>query len=314
MPERIPELDRLAAGAKETPMLPPTEIRRRGDRRRMIRRSSIAAVAVTAITALGLGVWASPLLDGASNPQWANTAVPSPTGLASTPLTLPSAEPTPSPDQTPSVDPTLSPDPTVTAPAADPPTWDNVPTVADILWDSPTPPTIDEYEGIGQSAKGLCDPGAYGDPSTTLVRDFADEGGSYITTVVFGYPTDGAATAGYDLLTEAATTCDDQLAGVPLLNPRAQHDTDMLFDPAWARATPARADHFTALGSVPDQDSGLFNISMMVQSGNRVAWLVAVFEGQDYNCPIRADDEMGDQCRFPEILPDVAARLSSDMG
>lgn len=316
MPERIPELDRLAAGAKETPMLPPTEVRRRGDRRRMIRRSSIAAVAVTAITALGVGVWASPLMDGAREPQWANTAVPSPTASASDPTVVasPSVEPTPSTEPSPSVDATLSPDPTGVAPGVDAPSWANVPTLEDIRWDVPAGPNIDEYEGMGQSAKGLCDPGSYGDPTTVLVRDFAYEEGGYITAVVLGYPTDEAASAGYDLLTESAATCEDQLAGIPLERPSAEHNTDLPFDPAWVSTTPSRADHFIAMGALPGQDSGLFNISMMVQAGNRVAWLVEVAEGQDYNCSVRADNEVAGQCRFPEILPDVAARLSSDMG
>ena len=76
MPERIPELDRLAAEAKEVDMLPAAEIRRLGNRRRTTRHVAVAGVVAALALVAGLGIWQSPLLEQYRNPQWANTAIP----------------------------------------------------------------------------------------------------------------------------------------------------------------------------------------------------------------------------------------------
>ncbi len=68
MPDRIPQLDDLAATAKESPMLSPSEIRRRGDRRRAGRRTVGAVAAALALAVGGVTVWNSPLLDDARDP------------------------------------------------------------------------------------------------------------------------------------------------------------------------------------------------------------------------------------------------------
>ena len=320
MPDRIPELDRLAAEAKEIPMLPATEIRRMGDRRRTVRRSGIAAVVVVIATALGFGVWASPLMDGTRGPQWANPT-PTPTAVATddaTPTADPSptvvvtetSSPEPAPVETPTtvesptVEPTEAetPDPEVTgggttpAAEANQPTWDNVPTL-EMMY--PYDPTIaevsSEYEGMGQAAKGLCDPGEWGDPTTILVREFTAVDGEVSTAIVLGYESDEAAAAGYALIESAARNC-----------PTAMNDPYFAsFDATTSWSAYATSMHPYA----EDDDYRWFNETHLVYSGNRVLWQVRNFAGQDHNCGVEPGNEAG-QCDWVMSSDEVTQRLN----
>ncbi|NLE97596.1 MAG: hypothetical protein GX596_06370, partial [Propionibacterium sp.] len=145
MPERIPELDRFLTHTEETPMMPASEVRRRGDRRRTVRRSAMGAGALALTVVAGFGLAQTPLFDGrAPDPD----AIPLPAD--------PTSEPAPTWPQ--------SEEPRPTDPAAPAPSWANVP-AADELFHAEVPAEVRaEQEGLPQAALSFCDPGAYGDP------------------------------------------------------------------------------------------------------------------------------------------------------
>lgn len=304
MPERIPELDDFVNQTAFVRGLPADEIRRRGDRRRAVRRGSVAGLAVLAVTALGIGVWASPLMDNVRQPQWATTASPSPTGEPTGEPTTQSPEPTSTPVQTPSETPSEVPsasvDPTATAP--EPPTWANVP---DVLLVYPEPPELintADYEGMGQDAKGLCDPGEWGNPTTVLHREFTPVDGGVSFAIVMGYPSEAEAAAGYDLIRTAAENCPSA-EGTPYV-------ADTTTDPA----LPANdADQSVYIQSVhidgwANEDERRFNVTHLVQDDERVLWQVDSFIGQDLNCSVLPDDDAM-QCVEVATTPEVLELL-----
>lgn len=297
MPERIPELDRLADEAKGAPMLPPSEIRRRGNRRRTTRGVAASAVAGALLLTAGIGLWQSPLLDRFTDPQWATTAVPE--------------TPSPTLSEEPSVEPTVSP----TAAAVTPPTWDNAPTAE--MFSPPEAPDVikDQYEGTGQAAKGLCDTGAYGEPTTILTRAMGaapKEYGSYLDATVFGYATAAEATATFDLLKEAALTCEEAMeTRSGLTDPRVHDATDEVpFDAAAVGAEPTQMAYITYAGLIPDADSGLFGETLLLQAGERLLWVTTTIEGQDFNCSPGPDDPDMMQCQVPAGIPEALAQLA----
>lgn len=62
MPDHIPEFDPFMSEAEDVPMLPPSEIRRRGDRRRAIRRTSLATGSLALAVIAGFSFAQSPLM------------------------------------------------------------------------------------------------------------------------------------------------------------------------------------------------------------------------------------------------------------
>lgn len=263
MPDRIPELDRLAARAEEVPMLPPAEVRRRGDRRRTVRRGSVAGLAVLAVTALGIGVWLSPLLDGPSRPQWASPE-PTPPVTASTSPTTQEPDPATTP-------PEASRPPTPAPATAVPPTWDNVPDAAIMFPHDPSLVSVTtDHEGMGQAAKGLCDPGQWGDATTILTREFEAVDGGTSTAIVIGYGSEEAAREGFDLIKNAAHACPTA-EQAPMATFLDGPDPSGVYITSWH-------------DNPDDDDSGLLNETFLAQSGTRVLWEVRSFAAQDHNC------------------------------
>ncbi|MHA6524381.1 hypothetical protein [Tessaracoccus sp. G1721] len=301
MPEHIPQLDDLAAQAQEVPMLPAHEVRRLGDRRRTTRRAGLAVAAVGAVAALGVGVWAvAPLLRGADNPDWA--ASPSPT-------VSPTSSPSASPDPTPSPSPTEAPSPT--APALPmPPTWANVPT-AELMYpygSSPLVAVLSETETMGETAKGLCDRGEWGSPTTTLVRSFGIEGEQPTYAIVLGYADEAAASEGYDQIHTAAVECESIMTEAGWDRVSSAEDTRLPFDGSTVEEEPTRAAYFFGMAVMEGEDLGVFNDTLVMQAGERVVWLVSTFEGMDNNCSVLANDDAG-QCSFAKSMPEVLELL-----
>lgn len=301
MPDRIPELDSLASEAKEVTMMPAEEVRRRGNRRRTTRRASIAAGTAALAVVAGFGIWQSPLADGLRTPQWANTAVPSPTPSDSPSQT---SSPSPAPTQTPTHTPNLP-------PALVAPTWDNLPT-GEMLSDPSVPGSVvelSEYEGPGQAAKGLCDPGEWGNPSSFLVREYGGdvEGAEpFYWAAVLGYDSVAEADAGYAAIHEAAADCGPQLEETGWHDPRIYDLSADLPPIADTDADPVVLSSFSAvaLSNDPNAAPGVFNDTLIIQAGERVLWVALSFEGWDHNCVLGQDPDM-DQCAMGYSLQDM---------
>lgn len=314
MPERIPQLDQMAAQAEGVTMLPATEIRRLGERRRTTRTVAVSTAVLVFALVAGFGIWQSPLLSEYRNPQWAATAVPETPDPSDEPTPVPSQEPTPdpSPEPTPSVSPTAAPSPAGSpsegpggpaAPAVDPPTWANAPT-ADMLFYDYAPGEIkNQYEGLGQAAKGLCDPGSYSDPSTILTREFGTLGDfpAYLEAMTLGYDSPAAASEGFDAIKAAALACEGPLADRAGLEQPQVYDVtaEVPFDPTVVDDAPVRMSYITYLGLIPDSDFGIFGETLLLQAGPRVLWVTADFEGQDNNCAYAPGNQDIDQCQVP---------------
>ncbi|HMR48311.1 MAG TPA: hypothetical protein PKE40_04105 [Arachnia sp.] len=300
MPDRIPELDSLAAEAKEVPMMPADEVRRRGTRRRTTRLAGIAAGSLAVVAVAGFGIWQSPLADGLRTPQWADTAVPSP-------------EPTETPTETPppSPTPTNTETPTIPGPTLVPPTWDNLPT-GEMLSDPAVPGSVTQladYEGPGQSAKGLCGPGDWGTPSTFLVREYGadlEDAEPFYWAAVLGYDSAADADAGFAALHEAAAQCGTQLVDAGWNDPRTEDLSGSLPPVENTDADPVVMSFFgsVALSDDPDSDPGVFSDTLIVQAGERVLWVSLGFEGWDHNCVVWEDPDM-DQCAMGYSLQDM---------
>lgn len=302
MPDHIPELDRLAASGKEVPMLPATEIRRRGDRRRVTRRiatgTGICALALTA----GFGIVQSPLLDGLrDNPSWANTPDPVPTPSPTDPA--PTPEPTdPSPTDTPT--PTQSPVRDLS--------WETVPGVeaffpADFL---DAGRVHSERTELGDG-KGLCDPGAVGDPEAVRVRAIAgvDNTDPFGWATVLQYRSVAEATDAFETIRDAALDCGDQARDRGLLDPGFNDLTAAVpFDAAAVDADPVTMAYLTGMGLLPDSDEGIFASTVVLQAGDRVLWLAEEVQGMDYNCGPAPDNDAG-QCSMPAALEQAAQNL-----
>ncbi|MDO5677809.1 MAG: hypothetical protein Q4G35_09935 [Propionibacteriaceae bacterium] len=317
MPERIPELDRLAAEAQEVSMLPPSEIRRRGNRRRATRTVAVTAAITVVALAAGFGIWQSPLMDQVREPQWATTAEPE------VPTVDPTSEPTAIPTETaePTVDPshTATADPTEVATETPPvsavtlPTWDNAPT-ADMLFPEYAPGEIkNQYEGLGQAAKGLCDPGEYGDPKVVLTREFGAVGDypTWMEAMTLGYSSAEAAGMGFDLIKAAALDCNDAMTErAKLVEPGSYDATaDVPFDPSIVDADPVRMAWINMGGLIPDSDYGMFGETLVLQAGQRVLWVTGAFQGQDNECAPAPGDEHIDQCQVPAAIPEMLKAL-----
>ena len=327
--------------------LPASEIRRLGDRRRTRRRTGIAAsvagVTAVAVTALAIGTGfnrrdtpeiAAPSSVVASPSTASPTTTPSPTSSApQTPS--PTNEASRTTQNTPTVTPSSDPaqtsppatvSPTATTTQATPgstgpaltqgpftvPTWVNVPTVAEMFPNAQTPvKQTGQFEGIGQAAVGLCDPGEHGAPTKVLRREFAwtRDSKASKTAVVFSYASVDEATAQYQRLTRAAANCKTQLTSTGHTRVSSYRYDDLPFNPDVVDVSPTRAGFYGASGAKPEQvDEGWWNVSMVIQSGNRVLWTVQTFIGQDYNCSAQKDDVAG-QCDFPASMDAMTKRL-----
>ena len=310
MPERIPQLDQLSARAKEVPMLPPSEIRRLGARRRATRRA-VTTVGVAALAvAAGFGLYSSPLLDGLRDePMWATTASPSPE-----PTRTPSPTPTVTP---PVVDPTQTPvgpssGPTGPATPARTLGWVTVPGVEAFF----PPEALDAGKVMGErtelgGAKGVCDPGEVGSPNAVLVREIGgvDNTEPFGWASVLQYDSAADATRAFRTIRDAALACEEQMTDAGLTNPRtADYSADVPFDATTVDADPVAMAYLTGSGLIPDADEGIFSSTLVLQAGDRVLWLAEKVQGMDYNCGPAPDND-AEQCAMPAALAEAARNL-----
>lgn len=300
MPDRIPELDVLVSVAKEVPMMPADEIRRRGTRRRTARLAGITAGSLALLAVAGFGIWNSPLADGLRSPQWANTAVPSPE-----PTETPSETPVPSPTPTPTQTPTI-PDPGPVAP-----TWDNLPTGAMLTEKGVEPPlaVLAQHEGPGDVPLGACQPTDWGAPATFLVQGYGEASmswGPYYWAAVLGYDSAADADAGFSALHEAAADCGARLVEAGWRDPRTEDLSGSLPPVENTDADPVLMSFFgtVALPGDPDNDPGIFSDTLIVQAGERVLWVTQSFEGWDHNCVLNEDVDLP-QCAMGAGLQDM---------
>lgn len=275
MPDRIPELDQFLTRAKEAPMLPPSEVRRRGSRRRAVRHTGITAGALALTLVAGFGVWQSPIVQALRD----STAVPLP------------ADPTQSP--------TESPSPTQVPVTVVPPTFDNLP-VGEQVMGGPLPVEIrEEYEGVGQAAKSFCDPGDYGMPTSILTREYGVQGyPTSVSAVVFGYDSDEAAAEAFDILHTAGVECATVYESKDYTNVRVEVASEAVpVDASAVDATDVRTGYITAVGNPPENpETGLWTEVFILQADERVLYVTNAFEGQDNNCIVEAGDPDMGQC------------------
>lgn len=282
MPERIPELDQFLTRAKETPMLPASEVRRRGDRRRRIRHTGITAGALALTLIAGFGIAQTPLLD---NFRTQRDAVPLP------------------------ADPEESPTPSPAAPDVTAPTWENVPVADEVIHPQVEGEVRDEYEGVGQAARSFCDPGEYGEYATALTREYGAVGfGTSISATVFGYPSPEAALEGLDLLERAALDCSTVYEENNYTRVRIDDQSDNLpYDPP-ADST-AQVAYVTAVGNSPaTPEVGTWTEMMILQVDERVLYVTQQFDGMDNNCSVTPEGDM-EQCVLAANSADMLNRL-----
>ena len=289
-------------------MLSPSEIRRRGDRRRATRQTTGVVAAVLVLTVGGVTVWNSPLFDNIRSPQWAEQ-VPGPT----TPTTQTPLNPLTSPSQP--ADPTGSP----VAPEITPPAWANLPTpeILNAGQQVPWVSLIGEFEGEGESGRGYCDPGrTYGTPSTELVRTFGSPDAEIkesIWATVLGYPSVELAEQAFAALQDGVANCPERIEQIGKYpNPKGYDNTSELpFDPEWAGGASTEHAFLTSVGmDPPGEFGGLFSDTLLVRAGDRVLWVTQDIYGQDHDCSIAADDpDMPDQCLIPAAVQEMVETL-----
>lgn len=291
MPDSRDPFTDLAKEADTVDIPPVAEIRRKGDRRRTIRRALTAVAALAIVAALGFGVFvAAPMLERNRSPQWAGTT-----------------DPTPPPSS-----------PAVTAPT--PPTMDNVATMQMVFpEDSSMIQVFGEYEGdaalAGRSL--LCAPDVWnsgsdpgGEAATTVltrVMGMTPEVPSY--AMVRGYASTEAASAAYDRIVAEASDCRAQLKAAGMSELFRSEATPFDIPAGTVTRTPARAEYVVAVGSAPGSEMGTWVDVLVVQSGERIAWVHQAYEGQDHNCSPTAGSQVEVQCALPKSLIDIARQL-----
>lgn len=296
--------------------LPAHEIRRRGNRRRFRRRAAItggvATLAAAAITAVAVS---TSLVERTTAPTWAGTPSQQVTSTTSSAppssSDAPTSSPSPSGSSTPSASSTPSPSPA--AALLPQPTWANVPGVALVLGEQSRGKQALQYEGKGQAAKGLCDPGEFGSPTTHLVREFAYTGstGDYAFAQVLGYGSVDEASAAYEKHVDAARGCAKRYdSSTEFTAAQVVVGQEMPVEAPGADVAPARQYYSTLAAKRVDNGDGQWNDTWVVQVGNRVMVLVSMVSGQDYNCGVDPTSEAG-QCVFPAHAQDYLTLLGA---
>lgn len=331
MPDPIPGLDRMASEAGEVHMLPPSEIRRLGNRRRRTRNVVGAGLVVALIAVAGFGLTQSGLLNAVNPPNV--VASPSPSDPESQAPTE-SESPSESESETPEPTDTETPETSETPPATEtddpsasdsgnppvatvkPPTWDNAPTPE--MFEQPSQPDYvlevkNQYEGMGQAAKGLCDQGYYGDPTTHLTREIGSKGDymPHIDATVFGYKSAEDATAGFEKIRDAALNCAEQMNNSVELEDAKVHDqtSEVPFDAGSVDAEPVKMAYVSYAALISDSEEGMFGDTLVVQAGERVLWITSTIRGMDKNCTPADGDENEMQCELPAALPKAVEAL-----
>lgn len=296
---------------------PASEIRRRGDRRRNSRRVGVVVVAVAAVGALAFTV---NQLNLGSQPDIDIATTPSPTATQS-PTTSPSPEPSQEPDgeTTPPAPPVQPPTSTIDpVPGVPAPDWSNVPVPDDLADYFPGIEISvgNEYEDWPAEPHAICAIDVQGLGATTvLIREFSDEfGESHTKTSTLGFESPDQATVAVEQINEAYQHCvpsDPQAGGTVMIwqDPTDVPPADSLLEAAEDR-DPVRVTSAVSV-IVPDgSDIGMISTSDIIQTGNRLTWLVSEFEGMDHNCLPVADPAIGmEQCGGAAAMEPIGLRL-----
>ena len=249
-------------------MLPASEIRRRGNRRRTCRHLALGAGACALVLTAGVALTQTTLLSQVADPMWANSAEPSPV-----------------------------------APMLD---WAMVPGVEGFFAPEALNAgrVLAQRDQLG-AGKGLCDPGEVGAPSSVLVREISgvDLVAPFGWATVLQYDSSEAATVGFETIRDAALNCQDQAVSAGLTDPRfADLSDEVPFEPSAVAAKPVNMAYLTGSGLLPGTDEGIFSDTLVVQAGDRVLWLTETVQGQDFNCSPAPTHEVA-QCSLPAALP-----------
>lgn len=303
MSDQIPSFRSFVDDARDVPKLAASEVRRRGDRRRATRRAAVATTAIAAVAAMGFGVVQLSNLGADGVP-----AVPAPSESPSasespTPDSTPSESPSPSESSSPSE----SPQPAVTA--------DLLPTGEEMGHPQAPSVVLDEYEGLGQAAKDICDPGVWGDPTSSVTREYGagEDYPPYIHAMLLQYASADDAATGMSELHEGYAACAERLAGNEELSDASFHDvTDQLpVDTAAIPADPTKVTYGTFGALVTGADEGHFGQVLIAQLGDRVLWVSQDFIGQDDNCSIGHDPDL-EQCTIPRSTQTILERAAGE--
>ncbi|GAB2474310.1 hypothetical protein GCM10027030_05810 [Luteococcus sediminum] len=203
------------------------------------------------------------------------------------------------------------------APAAARPTTLPQPTTANLATAADLAPVARQDQPVGPATTrratalpedfSLCDePKALGQ-RTLLVRDFARIDSSQ---VVLGFGTARQASAARARILEAYRNCvidadtNSTIGSVDGTLPLERSAVKRL------RAAPVRATAASASMRYTEREWGAFEDAAVVQTGNRLTWLVVHTEGQDNNCSLLADDETIGQCGAFASADALARRLA----
>ncbi len=218
----------------------------------------------------------------------------------------------------PSASPAVSPSPSATSTAAasaapsGPPSAANLPDAAMVSGSGGALKVADEYEGPGQAAKGLCDPGRWGSPTVFQVREFGSgDSDLMVWASVLGYGTADEASAAFDVIRDAAANCDKTLSDDGLTDTHADDlSSQVPFDASTVGAQRVEVAYFQAHGTQAGSDEGRFGDTLAVLADTRLLWVTSAFTGQDNNCAPGPDDTL-EQCALPAGVDQMLQRLVS---
>lgn len=344
MPDKFDSLwDGLVNEAEDIPMLPPSEIRRLGDRRRTRRHVGVAAGALGISLLAGAAVWTgSVIVKGDDEPQWAGTptaavstpspsasgsssapASPTPSDVVSTSVPPTSTEPTTSTEEptteATSTEPTEEPttaEPTATEtdsyPPISQPSLATLPTTSEIFLNEPGDMKVRAtYKGWGQAAMLICQK-AQLPAKTVYIREFdaqADtaENNSVAIAAVLGFNTPEEATKARKQVISWYANC-----GKSGVETYPDPGIDVVMD----RITvPGGAQPFGgyAMGSImtnPDK-TGTYEDVFVIQANARLMIVSQYFFAQqDHNCGSQQGGE-AEMCPIYDRANELGLRLTS---
>ncbi|WP_203566741.1 hypothetical protein [Aestuariimicrobium ganziense] len=302
--------DSYTRDAEYVPMLPPSQVRRLGERRRTRRRVGVASGALALALLAGSALALNGSMFGSDDPQWAGT--PSPSASSSVTSTT---RPSPTPTDTRST-PAAKTDNGLLSAA-------NLPSGAEIYLLEPNDLMFETSAGIGgrgeQDALGVCDgglmnfpgtvaewQGIYGGPAEGVPnpQDYSDY---EVEAVVMQFVNDDAAKRALATITGWYAGCDTKLKGI---NPKAGlHAEPVLVEGG------ATIHYYAASISGDNEMYQNFENSVVIQSGPRVLVMFERLYGQDNNGVGPYNAQLPDQhaglSRFVQHYKKVIERLDS---
>lgn len=274
---------------------------------------TLIVVVVVAVGAFLL--WRSPAFQ-----QIAVPASPTPTQIPTT-SSAPTTAPTGAVSVTPEPDASLSPTPASPSSAASTaagaaqtaltgtPSKNNLPDAAMVAGGS-SATLVNEYEGPGQEAKGLCDPGRWGDPTFFQVRVFNSKRPTgYVWASVLGYRSPEEAQSGFDMIRQAAASCDKSLKAEGLKGATVTDSSAKVpFDASSVSADVVKVAYYSATAKQGKQQN--FGDSLLVRADNRLLWVASSMTGTLAQCSA-APAEGKQQCALAAGLDEMLVRLAS---